>query len=98
TVRPRYAELPTLAGGERHAWDLYGRDDELGTLNELTPPAVQAAATHVVSGERVDIQLPFNLPDPPLFGRWPLRRETLQTDRNMWDDRVDRFIPGASTQ
>lgn len=95
----RYDDLPVLPGcGLPHAWQVHGSGDQLGTLNRLTPEAVAAAAVTVRTGERIGLTLPTELPDPPLFGREPVRHQVFQDDRNTWDDRLDCLYPQASTQ
>lgn len=49
-------------------WGRWGNDDELGTLNFLTPKKVSAAARLVRSGRKVSMALPINMvagPDNP---------------------------------
>jgi len=42
---PRYRDLPRADPIEAgHAWDVWGRDDELGRLNLVTPATVLAAS------------------------------------------------------
>lgn len=38
------------------AWGLWGNDDELGTLNHLTPEIVRAASSEIVHGIRVPLK------------------------------------------
>jgi kynurenine formamidase len=50
-------------------WGRWGDDDELGTLNYLTPEKVRAAAALVRSGRRVSLAIPINKkagPDNPM--------------------------------
>lgn len=49
-------------------WGRWGPDDQLGTLNLITPDRVRAAAALVRSGRRVSLQIPINTaagPDNP---------------------------------
>ena len=67
---PDYGDLPTVDGLDmRHAWDVHGRDDDLGSINLLTAERVKAAAALVRSGQMVNLSLPLDEPDPPLRGR-----------------------------
>lgn len=51
TTIPPYHDLPTVADtGEHHSWDVFGRQDRLGTLNFRSPPATVAAAHTVREG------------------------------------------------
>lgn len=98
-VVPPFAELPVLPGLDiRHAWDVFGRGDDLGTLNHLDDEVVLTAMGSALTGERVGLTLPLTEIDPPLYGREPLRHTLLQMDRNTWDDRLDAFYPQASSQ
>lgn len=96
---PAYLDLPrhpTL--NLPHSWDHFGREDNLGTLNQLTPARVVAATAAVRSGERFALSLPTDAIDPPLFGRRPLTREVFATSRNDWDERLDDVFPQAGSQ
>jgi hypothetical protein len=96
---PSFDGLPVLAAtGLRHAWSAFGGGDETGTLNRLTPDVVLQAMQCAVSGARVSLSLPLNLPDPPLFGRKPYEHTMFASSRNTMDDRIDGFYPQASTQ
>ena len=48
---PRYRDLPAEGPGPpRAAWGVFGADDQVGTLNLLTPARVRRAATLVRTG------------------------------------------------
>jgi kynurenine formamidase len=96
---PRYDELPEVPGlGLRHAWDVFGADDRHGTVNLLDARRVLGAAALVRTGEVVSLDLPLDLPDPPLFGRQPYRHDVFALSRNEMDDRLDNFHLQGSTQ
>jgi kynurenine formamidase len=96
---PRYDELPQIeALGIRHAWDVFGPDDEFGTLNHLTDDRVRAATSEVRTGARIGLTLPMDAITPPLYGRQPLQHTLIEDSRNIWDDRLDSFYPQASSQ
>jgi kynurenine formamidase len=98
-VIPPYDELPRLPGnGLRHAWDVWGRGDNLGTLNRLTGPVVAAASGCVRTGERIGVSLPLGLPDPPFFGRKSFRHGFEPMGPAAWDDYVDGFYLQCSSQ
>ena len=62
-VIPKFATLPIVGQtGERHAWDVFGRSDQLGTVNLLTPELVKRAATLVRTGRVINLTLPLNFP------------------------------------
>ena len=91
TTRPSYAELP-----DGCAWDVL--DPELGSLALLTPERVAGAARLVRSGARFSLDLPVDQPDPPFFGREPVRHTVFDFSETVLDDRLDNFFPQGSTQ
>jgi kynurenine formamidase len=99
-VIPPFDALPTLPqSGLKHAWDVWGRGDNLGTLNRLTGPAVAAAALSCVrTGERIGLSLPLGQPDPPFFGRKGFRHGFVPMGPSAWDDWIDGFYLQCSSQ
>jgi kynurenine formamidase len=92
-----FEDLPVNGAlGLRHAWDVL--DHDLGTLARLTPALVAAAAATVRHGDVFSLSLPVDVPDPPLFGREPIRHEIFALDRNNVDERLDAYYPQASSQ
>ncbi|MEA2682316.1 MAG: hypothetical protein QOK05_644 [Chloroflexota bacterium] len=95
---PDFDDLPILEGlGLRHAWGVFGPDDQLGTINFLTPERVAAAAARVTTGEVISLSLPVDAIDPPFYARQPLAHEVFRLDRNYFDDRLDNFFLQGST-
>jgi kynurenine formamidase len=98
-IIPKYADLPCIdALGLKHAWDVFGRDDNLGTLNLIDGSAVRRGFSAALTGDRFPLALPLTSPDPPLFGRRKVAQSLVELDRNTWDDRLDSFYPQASSQ
>lgn len=96
---PCYEELPALGGTDvRHAWRVWGDGDRLGTLNHLTDAVCVQALRIPRLGRRVNLNLPLTLPDPPLYGRSPLRHRVFERDRNTVEDILDQFDPQSSSQ
>jgi hypothetical protein len=95
---PRYQELPRLPDrDERYAWDVWGRDDELGTLNLIGPEERLAAARLVESGEMIGLNLPLDEPKPGLFsGR--AYEQVIEVTRDGLNDHLDNFHLQFSTQ
>jgi kynurenine formamidase len=96
---PRFDELPVIEPlGMRHAWDVFGAGDNLGTLNLITPERVVCALAEVRHGRTVTLSRPLSWPSPPLYDRAELSHEIFRKDRNRWDDKVAGFYPQSSTQ
>lgn len=95
---PTYAELPRLGNGLHAAWGIFGREDDLGTANFLTPEAVTAAAREIQTGRRINVSLPLTQPFPTFFGRAPLRHTIFDMNPSVQDDVLDNFYLQASSQ
>jgi hypothetical protein len=96
---PDYDDLPEIEGlGVRHAWGVFGADDVLGSINLVTPERVARAAASVRTGQMIGLDLPLNVPDPPLFGRRAYRHHVVALNRHEMDDSLDDFHPQGSTQ
>lgn len=55
--RPGFDQLPYRPNDPKaSAWGLWGDQDELGTLNLLTPELVKKAALGVATGETVPLK------------------------------------------
>jgi kynurenine formamidase len=91
STRPRYADLP-----DGCAWDVL--DPSLGSLELLTRERVAAAAQLVRTGRRFSLDLPVDQPDPPFFGREPVRHTVFDFSDDILDDRLDNYFPQGSTQ
>jgi kynurenine formamidase len=98
---PSYDELPVRAGAPAGAaWGVFGDDDEVGTINLLTPERVIAATSSIRTGKVFALNLPINIPDPPLFTRGK-HTHTVKIFPNaefVLDDFLDNFYPQASSQ
>ena len=101
TKLPRYSELPVRAGAPKGAaWGVFGDDDEVGTINLMTPERVVDAASLIQSGKVFALNLPINIPDPPLFtrGRHTHTVKKFPNTEFVLDDYLDNFYPQASSQ
>lgn len=99
TTTPTFDELPEVADtGERHAWDVWGRDDELGSLNRVGPDQVKAASRLVRAGDIVSLTLPVNEPDPGIFPDRKPYEHTVEVTRGGRDDKVDNLYLQFSSQ
>ena len=71
--KPSFDELPLRKDGPRgNAWGLYGPNDQLGMLNQLTPERVKAAAQEIQEGVRISTDLHLDALVKPFFGRVPV--------------------------
>lgn len=96
---PRFDELPLIdALGLRHSWGVFGPDDQVGTLNRISPAARLRALATAVTGETINLTLPLNQPDPPLYRRPPYKHVLFASGRNSNDDYLDDFHLQGSTQ
>lgn len=99
-VIPKFSDLPFVAQTkERHAWDVFGRDDQLGTINLLTDDHVKRAASLVRTGKVINLDLPLNFPFP-LYGGFRAAgyRHHIEIGRGSRDDYVDNLAMQGSSQ
>jgi hypothetical protein len=96
---PTFDELPINPDHPPHsAWGVFGDDDQIGTLNLLTPDRVAAAARLVKTGEVFPMNWELEQPNPPLFNRAALRHTIHRRRRNVFDDLYDNFNTQSSSQ
>jgi kynurenine formamidase len=96
---PRYDQLPIRAGAPAgSAWGVFGDDDQLGTINLLTPERVREAAASIREGRVFALNLPIDIPDPPLFTRGKHAHTIKHFGSYILDDYLDNFYPQASSQ
>lgn len=95
---PKFDDLPQLPTGERHSWDVFGRADQLGTLNFITPSQVLRAIRTVTEGRVINLSLPLDLPNPSLVSTRRVYQHYVSTGRLARDDWLDGFYPQASSQ
>ncbi|HUP84725.1 MAG TPA: cyclase family protein [Acidimicrobiales bacterium] len=75
---PSYDDLPIKEGAPAgSSWGVWGDDDRFGCLNLLTPARAAAAAKLVGKGAVFALNLEYELPDPPLFGRQAPQHDVL---------------------
>lgn len=104
---PKFSELKKSEDtGQPLSWGVWGKDDQLGTLNFITPEATVAAAKCVRRGVRFNLDLPLHIPYSLLTAGGFLNRQppkhTLegQDYRTLYirDDKLDGFYLQGSTQ
>jgi kynurenine formamidase len=95
---PRYDQLPVIEKtGDAHAWDYWGKGDQLGAINLLTPERALAASRLVRHGRVINLNLPLNLPNPA-FGSRKVYEHNMYVHRGGRDDSLDGFFLQCSTQ
>ena len=95
---PTYDELAS-AVPPGSSWDVFGRQDQLGTINFLTPDRVAAAARLVRTGKRFGLDHPVTAFEPyPTGTRRALRHEVFSNNEWHRDDFVDSFYLQSSSQ
>ena len=97
---PKYKDLPEFKELDcRHAWGVFGKDDQLGRINLMTAETVQAAAAEVRRGARFNISLPLDHPEPSWsHNRKNYKHNIFSANRNSQDDYLDSFYMQRSTQ
>lgn len=97
---PKYRELPVDSGElYPNAWGVFGENDQLGTLNQLTPERLLAAKGSIKTGLTVNLNLSLDAFDPPLIAhRGVPKHEVFGTNVYHRDDRIDNLFLQASTQ
>ena len=96
---PKFADLPKVPGTEeRHAWDVWGRADNLGSLNRVGAGQIREAARLVTAGDIIPLTLPLNEPSPGIFpDRTPYRHVVERTGLGR-DDHLDNLFLQFSSQ
>jgi kynurenine formamidase len=97
---PSYDELPPGPHGGRLAWGVFGEDDDIGTINLLTPERVAAAAKLVRRGASFPLDAPTGLFAPALTATRGVPRHTVLGAPNVtsFDDVWDNVYPQAGSQ
>jgi kynurenine formamidase len=102
---PRYDQLPMDPSKPAHStWGLFGADDQIGTINLLTPERVAHAASLVRKGSVFSLNWDMEKPFPPILGRKAMHHTIIDltpgTDDSEWgtDDFYDGYWPQSSTQ
>ncbi len=107
TPIPKFVDLPRPDdSGLPRSWQVWGPDDQLGTMNHIAPETAAAACRLVRRGVRFNLDLPLHLPyslisegflmqrRAPVHGLDKLDFRTL----HVRDDKLDGFYLQGSTQ
>ncbi|KAM0753616.1 cyclase protein [Meredithblackwellia eburnea MCA 4105] len=96
---PLFSELPTTGDGPiRNAWGVFGKDDNLGTLNHLDKSTVQAAASEIKTGHRIRMSLPMNFLHQTAVGRLAFSKTFIHKAPRDCNDDEWTFNSQASSQ
>lgn len=96
---PTFDELPVdKSGPPGNAWGLWGKDDELGMLNLITPEVVAAAASEIKDGFRISLDLRLDQPSHPAFDRQRFHHEILNKYPMVMNDDAIHINTQSSTQ
>lgn len=100
TPFPSFDELPLdKSGPDGNAWFLFGKNDELGMLNLLTPEVVAEAAKEIKLGLRVNLDWPLDKPSFPTFNRQIFKHSILSHESPLvMNDDVVNINTQSSTQ
>ena len=97
---PSYAELLQRSDAPAgSSWGLFGGDDEVGTLNFLTPERVVEAAGCVRRGVTFNLDCALDAFNPPILSnRKTLRHTIVGSGPHHRDDYVDGFYMQSGSQ
>lgn len=97
---PTYAELLRRTDAPPgSSWGVFGPDDQLGTLNFLTPETAVAAAALVRRGSVFNLDYPLNAFVPSISGTRPATEHHIFSNNpNHRDDWVDAFYLQSTSQ
>lgn len=97
---PTYAELLARRDAPPgSSWGVFGADDELGTLNFLTPEHRVRAASLVRDGAAFSLDLPLDAFERPLIAhRGTVQHSVFGLNEFHRDDRIDNLFPQATSQ
>ena len=97
---PSYENLPLIEGTEEHhAWGIWGENDNLGTINLLTPEHVAESMKLVKRGVSFNLDLPLDQPEriEGDRGRQPYIHHVYRRQSG-GDDSLDHFYLQGSSQ
>jgi kynurenine formamidase len=95
---PRFDDL-LAADPPGSSWDVFGRTDQLGTVNLLTADRVAAAARAVRTGRRFNLDYPVNAFDPYPTGTRPATQHHVFANNDLHrDDWLDSFYLQSTSQ
>ncbi|KAE8347623.1 hypothetical protein BDV24DRAFT_170707 [Aspergillus arachidicola] len=98
-MTPAFEDLPLAAEGPPgNAWGRFGDQDELGTLNLITPDTIVRAAKEIQTGVRISLDWLLSKPSHPSFGRKGFQQEIVHRRPNCINDDILTFNTQGSSQ
>ncbi|WP_051570873.1 cyclase family protein [Cryptosporangium arvum] len=95
---PKYDDLAS-ADPPYSSWEYFGREDQRGTINFLTPERVAAAARLVRTGKQIGLDYPVNAFEPYPTGTRPATRHHVFANNEFHrDDWIDSFYLQSTSQ
>lgn len=95
---PKYCDLPVDPAMPRSsAWGVWGKDDELGTINLLGPEQAKRGIAAVRSHQVFSLNWKLEEPNPPFYGRRAITHRPFSNEGG-FDDSYDSFYPQSSSQ
>ncbi|KAH9939439.1 hypothetical protein B0H21DRAFT_38796 [Amylocystis lapponica] len=79
---PTFNKLPPFHEWTGCAWDVWGKGDQLGTVNLLTDDVIKEAAKEIKLGKAVCLNWPVNFLKKPMFRRQSPHHEIYATSEN----------------
>ncbi|EHY54209.1 hypothetical protein HRR83_008219 [Exophiala dermatitidis] len=99
TSFPTRKNLPKIVGAPDEAAWVWGKDDNIGRLNLLTPARVKAAAaSEIRTGEMARLDLPLNVPAQPAFGRQKFEHKIIELFEDVVFDDIYHMNTQSGTQ
>lgn len=90
---PTYRELPSEGGWPGCAWSVWGKGDQLGTINLLTESLVlRSAKEQIKLGRTVSLNWPVHLPAEPFFRRKALTHKPYGKGGPGYTDKRDEYV------
>ncbi|KAB8249238.1 hypothetical protein BDV35DRAFT_402683 [Aspergillus flavus] len=98
-MTPAFEDLPLAPEGPPgNAWGRFGDQDELGTLNLITPDTIVRAAKEIQTGVRISLDWLLSKPSHPSFGRKGFQQEIVHRSPNCINDDILTFNTQGSSQ
>jgi len=96
---PTFDQLPISNDAPPESnWGVFGKDDELGCLNFLTPENLVAAARLVQTGKIFRLDAKIGFAKPPLFGRASVDHQIVKLGPFAHDDLFNNYNTQESSQ